>query len=409
MKRIRTSAPPGLKLLYQDMLNSLAPHNSVVVDRRIIQKFGWVKAGVLSVYLNLSLRRGRHFWMCPLLDKITNELRIEKYIVLRVKNELIKDGILESRILGKANTQWLRINIRKLYKILLGPIMYKYVKGSPLLRLGDFSGDHIYIYNIDKNNNKNNNNINNKNRYMVTTKDLDNAVKVPTKVPTKVPIAERNKTYIPQARKLSQIIKKFKNIKFSISQLRAWTNPIRQMVEQNKISIKRIDASLKWYAKNCKKPYVPIIESGYTLRSKFISLEAAISRAKVTTAGSKKSPDKIIEKRLNKSEVGRMKDVFKDVLDSTPDIDLVLLAESLCTLHDHIVKVRPEDALTQTDHSEDIGTPVYLIEEFVYWMDNESWIDNILLSAFNSESKMWKRFLKFQEDKIGLNPMTGNY
>ena len=353
-----------------------------IINKILVKKFGLIDAGILANYIDkyqYFKKKESKFngWFFYTHENVIKEILVTEYAIRRAKAIFLKLKIINTKMKGVPAKEWIRIDFVQLIKIMHSSALMD----SPGLALMDSLG-HLII----PNNNKKN----------ILKKDK------------RPPIIERNKVYMIQARMLSKIIKKSKKIKHTISQLRGWTNPIRQMVEQNKISVKRIDVALKWYAKNCRKPYVPIIESGYALRMKFEKLEAAISRLSPTTSG-KKSPYKIIKKRMDKSVVSRMKEVLHDIVNLIPDVDKVLLAESLCTLHDYIVRVRPKDAMSRTDHSEDIGSPVYLIEEFVYWMDNQSWLDNIPLSAFNSESKIWKRFLKYQEEKIGLNPMTGSY
>ena len=94
------------------------------------------------------------------------------------------------------------------------------------------------------------------------------------------PIKERNKEFLPLAKKLSEIIQSNKNIKYPTHTLYNWADEIRKLVESNGVTRQRIDDSLDWYAKNIGGQYVPVIESGTSLRSKFIKLEDAIKRSK---------------------------------------------------------------------------------------------------------------------------------
>jgi hypothetical protein len=89
---------------------------------------------------------------------------------------------------------------------------------------------------------------------------------------------ERNKIYLPIAEYLSRIIQRNKNIIHTNSQLMSWTDDIRHMVEDNGITTDRIFSALHWYRKNIGGQYIPIIESGKSLREKFQKLEAAEQR-----------------------------------------------------------------------------------------------------------------------------------
>ena len=98
----------------------------------------------------------------------------------------------------------------------------------------------------------------------------------PTK---KLSSQEKNKKYLPLAKYLSNIIRTKKNVTHTTIQINNWTNDIRQLVEDNKVSIKRVKEVLKWYKQNIGNQYTPVIESGASLRSKFIKLESAMERS----------------------------------------------------------------------------------------------------------------------------------
>jgi hypothetical protein len=51
------------------------------------------------------------------------------------------------------------------------------------------------------------------------------------------------------------------------------------MVEDHGISPERISSALNWYRSHAGEPYVPVIESGSSLKDKFIKLEDAVTRA----------------------------------------------------------------------------------------------------------------------------------
>ena len=52
------------------------------------------------------------------------------------------------------------------------------------------------------------------------------------------------------------------------------------MSEGSNIDYSRIERALKWYKENAGGQFVPIVESGSSLREKFVRLEAAIARSK---------------------------------------------------------------------------------------------------------------------------------
>jgi hypothetical protein len=130
---------------------------------------------------------------------------------------------------------------------------------------------------ILKDNNTNSNNTNFKN-INLEEKDIYLQDKKPDKK-TNPPIKDRNEKYLPLAQQLAETIQSVRNIFFSAHQIAQWGNEVRQLSELNKVEYDRIKNALDWYKDNVGGEYVPVIESGASLRSKFIKLEAAINRS----------------------------------------------------------------------------------------------------------------------------------
>lgn len=89
---------------------------------------------------------------------------------------------------------------------------------------------------------------------------------------------ERSVKYVPMAEILSKIISYKKHIKHSPDQIKSWAYSILQMIEDQEIAPKRIKTVLDWYSKNIGLPYVPVVESGMSLKDKFVRLEDAMER-----------------------------------------------------------------------------------------------------------------------------------
>lgn len=89
---------------------------------------------------------------------------------------------------------------------------------------------------------------------------------------------ERSKKYLPLAEQLSEIIRTKKNVKTTARQLSSWANEIRILVESNGVDYDRIQTVLNWYADHIGEEYIPVIESGNSLRHKFLRLEDAMKR-----------------------------------------------------------------------------------------------------------------------------------
>jgi hypothetical protein len=91
---------------------------------------------------------------------------------------------------------------------------------------------------------------------------------------------DKNKCYLPLAKNLGEIITTKKNIKINSQKLNSWVNSIRLLVETDGVQLRRVKKALRWYRFHSEDEYVPVIESGKTLREKFIRLENAIERSK---------------------------------------------------------------------------------------------------------------------------------
>lgn len=97
---------------------------------------------------------------------------------------------------------------------------------------------------------------------------------------------------MPIARFLHKIISSHKNIKHSTTQIKAWADEIRKLSEMNAVSLDRIKTVLRWYWNNIGGEYIPVVESGHSLRMKFTRLEDAMNRqAKFSKNGNDERDD----------------------------------------------------------------------------------------------------------------------
>jgi len=93
-------------------------------------------------------------------------------------------------------------------------------------------------------------------------------------------LKERNRKFLPLAQQLAKTIQSSKNMKYTARQIQQWSDEIRRLSEMNGIDYERIEKVLDWYEDNIGGEYVPVIESGYSLRQKFQKLESAVERDK---------------------------------------------------------------------------------------------------------------------------------
>lgn len=86
------------------------------------------------------------------------------------------------------------------------------------------------------------------------------------------------KPYIELATRLSGIIQKTINISHDSKRLKQWARDIRKLNTVDNVPYSRIKDALEWYDDNIGGEYIPVIQSGYSLRNKFGKLENAIER-----------------------------------------------------------------------------------------------------------------------------------
>ena len=83
--------------------------------------------------------------------------------------------------------------------------------------------------------------------------------------------------------KLHEILKNYHGREFNT---RGWEKNISSMIRLDKIDPERIIKSLDWYSRHIGEDYIPVIQSGKSLREKYNKLEWAIKRDE-----SKNKPD----------------------------------------------------------------------------------------------------------------------
>jgi hypothetical protein len=108
--------------------------------------------------------------------------------------------------------------------------------------------------------------------------NIENALNdnIPPKAESDIEI--RNNLYLSLVNKLVKIIVSTKNIKINQTKIKSYCNSFRKLYEVDGVSRKRMLEALIWYESHVGEPYVPIIESGDSFKSKFLKLEDAIER-----------------------------------------------------------------------------------------------------------------------------------
>ncbi len=257
MERTKHSITPNEAEI--TIIESFKSSGYLIVNKTLIKEIGLIPAIILSNYIDKHIYFQNQFpnnnnWFFLTHANQTEQLGLSDHQIRQAKKKLIEACYIQTEMRGIPPKEWYLINFINLYK----GIFLKKLKELPLKNLRNIKET--------KNKENKNNNINNPEQ----------------KSSGKVPLQERNNQYLRLVNLLSRIIQTNKNIFHPTSQLKTWSNDIRQLSEGNKIPIGRIHKVLRWYKKHIGEQYVPVIESGSSLKNKFSKLEDAMQRGTQT-------------------------------------------------------------------------------------------------------------------------------
>ena len=241
----------------------------LIVNKTLIKQFGLLPAILLSNYIDKHIYFREKFpdndgWFFLTHENQMNQLGMAEYSIRKYKTYLKDKGIIKTTQKGIPAKEWYKIDFQKLVGC-LGQDLPKTTGQDPKISKG--------LYKDTKN------------------KETKKIIFTEQNSSGKVTLQKRNEIYLPIVKYLSKTSQTNKNIQHTSSQLKTWSNDIRRLVENNKVSIKRIKEVLKWYKQNIGGEYIPVIESGSSLREKFTRLEDAMQRG----TGHHSKPSSIIE------------------------------------------------------------------------------------------------------------------
>ena len=250
-----------------------------------------------------------------------------------------------------------------------------------------------------------------KNTNMILFSELENS-----KIEGKK-VQDKNSRYVPLAEKLASIIRKNKRINVTSQKIVSWANEIRKLVETDGVSIQRVETALDWYEDNIGGEYIPVIESGSSLRSKFIKLEDAMRRAGATPGQPKNSPTnapkdprKILRRFFRSKDLTHV--FYRDCYEPAEalfegTVDGGTLAETLLHLYSQI-KERQERHL-KGDLVRLLPGPMELIARYIDWIRDNTWITDIRLDMFDLNHSLFSRFRRDEAktDNLERDAITG--
>ncbi len=230
-------------------------------------------------------------------------------------------------------------------------------------------------------------------------------------------IQERNECYVPLAERLAQIVRQAKNINITSTKIRGWANEIRKLVETDGVSTERIGAALDWYARNIGGQYIPVIESGSSLREKFTRLEDAMKRSGyISTSTEKKKegptehPRKIIRKHFSSRDLAEV--FYRDCyLLAEQLLDYAVKEDELCkallNFHSQVEQKQKKNLSPELQRL--LPGPIDLISHYINWIEDNHWVTNITVDLFNIDHKLFRRFCREEagKDNLERDPLTG--
>lgn len=402
----------------------------LVINKKVLKCFGLKKA----MFLCNLVDKYRYFIKHNLLDKqggfyLTHEQQTEQTGMSENELRECKRGLLR---LGVIRVERKGIPAKEFYYINLQKLMEETNRSSPQesrgLDLGKVEDKTSCFQRSIYNNNKYNNNKYNNNSLSETKNasdsDRDNTSK-----------SSNNNLdqYLPVAERLAEIIQSSKNIRHTPGQIKGWAKQIKLLVEQNKVPLIRVRRALRWYSKHIGQPYVPVIESGVSLREKFIKLEGAMERdngnqqkERFTVKGYKSislSPEQILQSCPDSSNR-----LFKEAYDparqllSSHDFDIgsdQQLAQNIKELYSWFMeKQKPPDLNRLNLHSEYehaiyckwtqiIPNAEDFVIQYVVWLGIQHWLESITPDSFLPKSKLVTRFIQSLQKKIGFDVFMG--
>lgn len=228
---------------------------------------------------------------------------------------------------------------------------------------------------------------------------------------------DKNSRYVPLAEKLAFIIRKNKRINVTPQKIASWANEIRKLVETDGVSIQRVETALDWYEDNIGGQYIPVIESGSSLRSKFIKLEDAMRRAGAVPGQSKtistdtpKDPKKILRRFFRSKDLAHV--FYRDCYEPAEVlfegmVDGGTLAETLLNLYSQIKEKQKQHL--KGDLVRLLPGPMELIARYIDWIRDNTWITDIRLDMFDINHSLFSRFRRDEAktDNFERDAITG--
>lgn len=398
----------------------------LVINKNLLKKLGPIKA----IFLENLVDKYKYWKDKGMLDDdsffLTHEDQMEQtgmseYQIRECKKYMIELGILKTSMKGIPAKEHYTLDFECLVDLIINdempelPALGNSKGNTSNLQTGNTSNLQTGIYkdNIYKDNIYNNiigfkeeleNNLENEENEKEIKKNNSSS-------------KEKNSEFLPLASKLANIIQSNKNIKVTQSKLNNWSNEIRKLSQIEGVAPARIEKALDWYAENIGGQYIPVIESGASLRNKFISLEEAMRRAGALDTNKPKSEVKgSSPKKIIKESLGELSSTFerecylpaRDIISNADSRnDKSKLAEALVDMYENIQEIQEKNIPAKSRHL--FPDAISIINSYITWIEDNDWIKDRSINLFTVNHFLFNKFRREEasKDNMERDPLTG--
>ena len=395
----------------------------LVLNKRLVSYFG----PSVSIFLCNLIDKFKYFRANGMLNEDgsffliyedqTAQTGMSAYELRTCKNFLISKNIISTRMQGLPRKEYYYLHFDVLVEEFLRTIPLVF-KGQLIKKLNGNSLKNLMTYKdteFKENEFKEN---------KITLSDPTGSDGDLFKKQNTPSLKERNKIYLPQADFLANIVCSTKNVKISAPKLNSWAAEIRKIVETDGVTIDRIDKALEWYKNNAGREYIPVIESGTSLRNKFLMLENAIAREQKSTKPVQVETEKVSGEDLLKNNdwVRGIKTCYYPFLQLLPgkitSAEECMIVNNMLDIRTWFQEEQKRPTTEQLESNEEEDTrrrlrweriPDYeeFLQQYIRWLSEQTWLDFYTPSLLHRYGRPMEMFQQRLEKDIGFDLFTG--
>jgi hypothetical protein len=251
------------------VLQTLKSDAYLPVNKALMQNTGLIEAVIISNYIDKHIYFEKQHpendgWFFLTHQQQMEQLNIGDFSIRKAKTFLIDNHIIQTKKQGTPAKEWIKLNFNKISELL-----YKKVPTNKNVEINELDPPKTTNYN---------NNKYKENKNISFSKEKEYC-------PQFVSSKENNNKYLPLSAQLAKTITTHKNIKITPSKIEFWAKDIRKLIEADGVDSPRVKKTLDWYENHIGEQYIPVIESGKSLREKFIRLENAMENNGYSNSG----------------------------------------------------------------------------------------------------------------------------